>query len=271
MPGDISRGEMGRFALCIGLFTQIVPTILQNMLVIMFPCAMPHFLRSAFPDCAANGNEFVWDFGIPTNWAWTVTLVDMFSSGYGMCLACVAVSFVFHCGVTCVADHLKRTRNSLNLQSILAYKQAQILTTAVNNINQVGNLPIMITDLTWVGITCFYAVIAHNSKLSVPALLIAVVLGVDCTFATSFVIYKAGADLHGLSQDILQNWRGRKSMLKNRYLRRMKASCNVLKIKLGSSGNFIEKATPLIIFQFSMEQVASLLLISVKEKRNLHA
>ncbi|XP_035702607.1 uncharacterized protein LOC118434039 [Folsomia candida] len=241
------------------------------MLVLMLPCAMPHFLRSTFPDCAANGKEFVWDFGIPTNWAWAVTLVDMFSSGYGMCLACVAVSFVFHCGVTCVADHLKRTRNSLKLQSILAYKQAQILTTAVNNINQVGNLPIMITDLTWVGITCFYAVIAHNSKLSVPALLFAIVLGVDCTFASSFVIYKAGADLYQLSQDVLQNWRGRKSMLKNRYLRRMKASCNVLKIKLGSAGNFIEKATPLIIFQFSMEQVASLLLISVKEKRNLHA
>ncbi|OXA54204.1 hypothetical protein Fcan01_10127 [Folsomia candida] len=268
MPGDVARGEMGRFALCIGIFTMIVPTILLNLLVLMLPCAMPHLLRSTFPDCAA---EFVWDWGMGKNWAWAVTLVDMFSSGYGMCLACVAEPFVFHCGVTCVADHLKRTRNSLNLQSILAYRQAQILTTAVNNINQVGNLPIMITDLTWVGVTCLYAVIPHNSKLSVPAFLIAIVLGIDCTVVTSFILYKAGADLHQLSRDILQNWRGRKRMMRDGYLRRMKASCNALKIRIGSSGNFIEKATPLIIFQFSMEQVASLLLISVKQERNLHA
>lgn len=106
--GDVAHGESGRFALCIGLFTQITPTILLYLLVVVWPCAMPHLLRSSFPDCVVNGNAFVWDFGVSEDFKWAVTFIDMFSAGYGMCVACVAVSFVFQCGVTCIADHLKR-------------------------------------------------------------------------------------------------------------------------------------------------------------------
>lgn len=105
---DIANGESGRFGLCLGLFTQITPTILQTLLVVTWPCAMPHFLRSTFPDCAAKGSEFLWDFGMSEDHKWAVTILDIFAAAYGTNLACVAASFVFHCGVTCVADHLKR-------------------------------------------------------------------------------------------------------------------------------------------------------------------
>ncbi|OXA47219.1 hypothetical protein Fcan01_18042 [Folsomia candida] len=258
---DLARGETVRFTLCLGIFSQIMPTLMLCLLVAMAPCAMPHFLRSTFPDCAADGNEFLWDLGVPFKLKSVVSLLDMWGAGYGLNLSLVAACLVFYLGILCVADHLKRTRHSLNLKSIMAFKQAQILTIAVNNIN-LESTPLFVTDFTFCGITCVYAVIAQYAKLSLPALSIAVLFGWNCTVMTSFIIYKAGSNLYELSQDILDGWRNRSSMLRNRTLRRMKASCNVLKVRLGNSGNFLDKMTPLVIFQFVMDHVASLLLMS---------
>jgi hypothetical protein len=92
-------------------------------------------------------------------------------------------------------------------------------------------------------------------------LVFAAIVSFDCAFAAPFFIYAVGAEVNQASVLILSTWGQIKEVQQDRYLRRMWKSFGPIKIKIGNSGNFLEKTTPLILFQMTMEQVTSLLLM----------
>ncbi|OXA54609.1 hypothetical protein Fcan01_11132 [Folsomia candida] len=92
---DVSQGEPVRFTLCFLIYAHFIATIMMGLLAVMVLCTMPHFLRSTFPDCAANGDEFVWDFGVHVSFKWVVSLLDIWEAGFGIYLSCAAICLPF--------------------------------------------------------------------------------------------------------------------------------------------------------------------------------
>jgi hypothetical protein len=173
------------------------------------------------------------------------------------------------------------------------FRKIKLIEIQYNNINRGGNAILVMTDVMILGITSLYSVIALHNVLPLPVLALNIVVAVSSVILAQVAMYRAAADVNTvrclttqekcvpylwscltissfyISGSILEKWRHNRYIQCNPYLKRLTSSCAVLKIMVGRSGNFMDRTTPLVTSQMTLEQTASLLLMTDQSKLNL--
>jgi hypothetical protein len=116
-------------------------------------------------------------------------------------------------------------------------------------------------DMACIGTTTLFALISLRDELSIPILILNATLLLDSVIVHMVVYGKAGT-VNQVSVDFLETLKHSSSVQKSRLLRRKARCCTPLKVRVGNSGNFIEKLTPMVITMFTIEQAISLVLLS---------
>lgn len=151
------------------------------------------------------------------------------------------------------------------IQNIRSYKEIQLLERQFNNINRGGNLILVMTDMTFLGVTSLYSTIALHDVVSAPILALSIIMAVETVLLAQMFMYGAAADLHTFSEGVKKCWKYNRAFQRNKYLKKLTGSCIEMKTQVGNSGNYVDKTTPLSASQMTVEQTASLLLMTGKK------
>ena len=139
-----------------------------------------------------------------------------------------------------------------------------MLNTLLNNQTRGGPLPVTMTIVLCGGVTALYCCIAFHSVLSLGLLLLFIIVAVDDVVVLQLVMYGYAADIFTYSSSLLETLRrrapeGGKMKMKIKMERRKLAALPPLKILVGRGGNFLERATPLVLSQMVVDLLVNLL------------
>lgn len=102
-------------------------------------------------------------------------------------------------------------------------------------------------------------------KSQVPPPLWLFFIGVAAeSILTILVFYDFAANLHYVTTRSFSILQSKEKVIKSRYLKRFLKSCQVLRVQIGSSNNYLEKRTPLVFQKFCIDRIIDLLLLSKK-------
>jgi hypothetical protein len=145
--------------------------------------------------------------------------------------------------------------------NIQLYQELKCIEALHNDLSSGALFPIVILDMAYLGTTTLFALISLRDELSIPLLVLNCTLLMD-TVIIHNVVYGESGKLNQSSLTFLATLRHSSSIQKNPYLKRKARCCTALKIRVGSSGNYIEMLTPMTITMFTIEQAISLVLLS---------
>lgn len=109
-------------------------------------------------------------------------------------------------------------------------------------------------------IIAMYAVAHLYTRMSLPELIYFSTAAVDCFMGMLVCDGGFKANVNNVSKDISKKLKASSAFMRKRVMRRYLKSWPAAKIKLGSI-NFYDKETPLKLIEFSIAQIASLLLL----------
>jgi hypothetical protein len=162
-----------------------------------------------------------------------------------------------------ISQAAKSSRTIASRQrNVLIYKKFEILETMYNNINRAEILPIFVADMFVLSILSFSTCVKQHNNLSVPVLLMLMVLAFDTLIVGQVIMYKGAGDVHNRSVELKLIWRRYFAIPPNRELQRQIASCNVMKVRLGTTGSFMEKTTSLVSTNLTLEQSIGIILLT---------
>jgi len=237
------------------------------------PCDSATFGYFLFPECSASlgPNQVKW--GIKSKAALLLNCIITFwcnVDAFGIYVFyLVSISFVMsHCLSMFIklfgkkADEILHTGNRRWLHM---YKELQLLNCYLNRIQQSVLLPLILYMCIVVFITAVFMLISRGDQLAFPELFL---FSVSCiqTFLLIFVYFGFLARVYSYSNRTLGFLRdnvvprmGKGGGLQ-KWGRKYVYSLHPLKISLGSV-NFVDQLTPINLFNFSLSQIVSLLLL----------
>lgn len=245
------------------------------MYLLFVPCDLCNFGYMYYPTCSSSAasnyeNQFVFiaatflRYGSPCFLAWVI----IHTYAHWTLECCIFTSIHCYSLINYVnlffKLHLKNCKDNFD-KSVKMFKEIQLLTFRYNRIHQ-GPLTLAVITLTaFVFIISFYAVIEMNKDLVLPMLFlysglafntVVIIIVNDGTFKTGVLMASkevlAKVSNHAAGSIILNKSR----RLQTRYIR----SWSLLKIYTGSV-NFYEEETALILLNFNINQVVSLLML----------
>lgn len=116
-------------------------------------------------------------------------------------------------------------------------------------------------DMLAFGILSIYSVVVLHASLSTEILITVCITAFDTTIMAQMMMYQTAGDVNHMAKKLKLYWTQSHEIQKGKYLRRMVKSCNEVKLMVGNSGNYMERTTPLIVTQMTMEQAVSLILM----------
>jgi hypothetical protein len=141
------------------------------------------------------------------------------------------------------------------------YLHLKIIEALLNDLNAGALFPILILDIAYIGTTSQFALISLHSELSSTLLFLNCIMFLDSVMIQNAVYGEAG-NVNHVSETILSVLKFSKFLRQDLVLRRKARAFTQLKVRVGKSGNFIEKLTPITMTLFSLEQAISLVLLS---------
>lgn len=141
------------------------------------------------------------------------------------------------------------------------YRELQLITQMYNNTNATAIIPIIFFTMIFLGTMSIFVCVALHSVLSTAVLLMTAMIAFDCAILAQIFMYQAAGDVNHVAHAVTSNWQSNPVVQRDKLLVRMMRSLNVIRLKIGSSGNYLERMTPLIITQITMEQATSLILM----------
>ncbi|CAL8136344.1 unnamed protein product [Orchesella dallaii] len=236
------------------------------------PCTSATFLWNILPECSDNAPGEKWGLNSLTNLA----LIIIFSAWLladlmgGFTFQVVEVVFLQS---ACLVSYMKDFRNMLQdsrlrfAEKLFHYKELQILANLYNTIQKDGVIGTLFGLIVTLITICLYTLIYVGSDMSIPHLLFFTGAFMNA-LATNFICFGKFASLHTHSESVLEFVKRKpyahlyfmKGKNGKKLTQRIVASLYPLKVYIGEV-NFVEKLTPVILLEFCVGQVVSLLLI----------
>lgn len=151
----------------------------------------------------------------------------------------------------------------VNAESILIYKQLQVLEHRFNDFGQSSLTPAMMTTAPMTSCFALFVTLRMHSKIAMPGFLFFPVIVLEALTAIIFAAH-IGAQVLIESQEVLKKWNRYGATLKetkNRWLLKTIKSLPRIKIGIGSV-NFVDTLTTLVMLEFIANNTISLLLMS---------
>lgn len=166
-------------------------------------------------------------------------------------------------GVFLISRVLKQplsTSKSTLRHSFSEYYQILFLERIINNYQASPILSLIFLNLNVMSTLCLFGVLGLHSSLDYGTLFLLVLIGIDCAILAQIMMYKHVGDVNGKSREVLDSWGKNQVILRDQYLLRVTRSFRAIRILIGTSGNYIEVTTALVIFDFTLGNVVSLLM-----------
>jgi len=160
-----------------------------------------------------------------------------------------------------MADSLNPSR----VRSPLVYRELQLLNRFLNCIQQDLLLPLILYFNTIAFVLSMYVLISRGTSLGLPELFMFSQASVN-TFVVTLVFFTVSAMVNTESKAAIKYFHSKVVVNVNpagrgkRWGRKFFMSLPPLKVGLGSV-NFVDKLTPITLFNFSFSQIVSLLLV----------
>lgn len=138
------------------------------------------------------------------------------------------------------------------------YRCLQILEMQVNSCFKSHYFPLFLGGMTALLIFCINACIKLHGKIPMPGFSYFPMVAFDGIISL-LVMNTRAANMRKQSEEMIRNWKICPNLRRKHYVKKIVASFIPLKIQLGS--NFVDQLTPLLIVNFTVSQVVSLLLI----------
>ncbi len=158
-------------------------------------------------------------------------------------------------------DESLRGQGKTNWRTWLVYREVELMSTEYRNLYSYYMTAVVMICVIFQHIITLYACLEFGMKLPLPSYLLFLITTVN-DGVVLVGMYSTLSNIFTTSQDILEKQlrlaTGKTAM--SPYFRRYHKSCKILKVYIGSS-NFVEPLTPLVVEEFCIQQVISLLLL----------
>jgi len=230
------------------------------------PCTSTTFGVNLLPECS-NELAIIWKVSLSMR---LVTLI-LVSAWLNLDLAATTIFHLFELAFLqgcCLKQYIKWLRKVLqaqafDLRNVLVFKQIQILARIYNWIQQGKQIGLQMNVALVTFISSVFVVISEGSSISIPHLLYFSLTGmlslqnIVITFGTFGAFYKHSVLLKDF---MVKNLPLRIEISQRRLYSKYSRSFQTLKIRIGKD-NFFETCTPMVLLNFAVTQIASLLLI----------
>lgn len=127
--------------------------------------------------------------------------------------------------------------------------------------------PLLLSGMTALLIFCLYSCIRLHDKIPMPGFSYFPIVALDGIVSVLVMNTKA-ANVLEHSMALIKKFRNDPSYKRKHWVKKMSRSLTPLKINFMM--NFVDKTTPLIFINFSLNQVVSLLLVGSERRKNVH-
>ncbi|XP_035708304.1 uncharacterized protein LOC118435898 [Folsomia candida] len=250
--------------LLIGIGTGLgVPTMVF-LILMAHPC-LPPFLGSVFftyvgkKRCITLGWWSYWGHGLLNFWMHLDMVLGFVFTMFGL----------FFLSTCLLHDYLEVLNSnfpliktgkidSVSLSPLRGYRYLQILEKQVNECFRRHYFPLFLGGMTALTIFCLHACIRLPGKIPMPGFSYFPMVAFDGVVSLLIMTTRA-ANVREKSISMIRSWSNCQTIKRKHLVKKMTKSFVPLKVQLG--GGFVDKLTPLLILNFTVSQVVSLLLL----------
>ncbi len=154
------------------------------------------------------------------------------------------------------------TTTAQMMEIIQQFKTLKLVENMYNNICMGGLVPLILLQLFMVSTLSLYSCVMLHDLLSLPMLVMIALLGLDTMVSAQVIMYDTAGNVNFVSQNLLNRCKQDVRFRRTKIIWRSLKSICPLKVKIGTSGSYMEKITPLNITQMTVDQVTSMILLT---------
>lgn len=169
--------------------------------------------------------------------------------------------FPFFCFRKVVAPSANENR----AETLLLYRRVQIMENQLNTCFRQQYFPLVLSGMTTLLIFCLYSCIRLHDKIPMPGFSYFPMVALDGVVSILGMNTKA-ANVLEHSTEVIEKFRNDPVFKRKHWIKKMSLSLTPLKINFMM--NYVDKSTPLLFLNFSLNQVVSLLLVGNERNKN---
>lgn len=146
------------------------------------------------------------------------------------------------------------------------YRRMQILEIHLNGCFRAQFFPLVLSGMTALLIFCLYSCIRLHDKIPMPGFSYFPMVAMD-GIVSILVMNTKAANVLEHSMAVITKMRNDTRYGRKHWVKKMSSSLTPLKINFMM--NFVDKSTPLIFINFSLNQVVSLLLVGSERNKDV--
>ncbi|CAL8109670.1 unnamed protein product [Orchesella dallaii] len=256
-----------RALLVLGLVTGLSVPLLVFLILLANPCQPPFIGSIIF--------EYANHHCIVSSWPLHFAIsIANFWMHLDMVLPMVFTMFaLFFLSVSCLDDYVECMKRKLQSKcrehlgdTLFMYRRIQIMEKQLNACFRQQYFPLLLSGMTTLLIFCLYSCIRLHDKIPMPGFSYFPIVALNGIVSVLVMNTKA-ANVLEHSLDLVVKFRNDPTYKRKHWAKKMAWSLTPLKINFMM--NFVDKSTPLIFINFSLNQVVSLLLVGSERKKDV--